>query len=252
MEYSFQFKPVDDSIKLLSLKEVAGDECSDMDLVNISAKIISIEEMQIVGKDKLKLANTLISDGTETMILELWEEQTSVATEAETYSMEKVRVRVRNGAKRLGTTKETVMHKIVDARLENVSCDKEETNKLASTKCIKIDNINSIEKLKSFKCVNCNKRLIQASAGLIVHCDKCDNTMRSSICEDGIWAKVVVSVNGENVHLVLFENTLRPFYEGKDPNLELLLQTLLLQDNLEITFNSETKIMSTIRSAPME
>ena len=120
-------------------------------------------------------------------------------------------------------------------------------------RCISGFTCNSIEKLESFKkCVNCNKRLIQASAGLIVHCDKCDNTMRSSICEDGIWAKVVVSVNGENVHLVLFENTLRPFYEGKDPNLELLSQTLLLQDNLEITFNSETKIVSAIRSAPME
>lgn len=121
-----------------------------MDLVNISTKIISIEEMQIVGKDKLKLANALISDGTETIILELWAARTNKCGNrkwkptAWTKSVF-VFAMVQKGLaqqRRLAVRRRTAREHFLLQR---------GNKQAASTKSIKIDNINSIEKLKTLR-----------------------------------------------------------------------------------------------------
>ena len=72
-EYSFQYSNEigTKNDQVISLKQVISDTCSNMDLVNVSIKVVVIEPLQIVGKDKWKLVNALVSDTTQTIMLQL-------------------------------------------------------------------------------------------------------------------------------------------------------------------------------------
>ncbi len=249
-EYSFQYSSEIDTKydQVISLKQVISDACSDMDLVNVSVKVVAIEPLQIVGKDKWKLVNALVSDTTQTIMLELWQDHTQAVQISKTYVMRNVRIRLRSGVKKLGTTKDTVIEETLNSELKKVHYETEngKAESMTPTKTITVCRIECVKKVETFrKCANCSSKIIQVSASPITFCDKCEATMRSADCSDGFWAKIVVKVNGEDVSLTIFEEILEPFLEGNAPSIDVLSQRLLLNTNdFVITYNPDTNIVS--------
>lgn len=249
LEYSFQFSDELSSKKsqTKTLKEVA-EQGLDMELVTVCVKVLTVEPVKIVGMDKLKLVNAVIADRSATVPLEIWENQVDAISCSGMYRMENLRVRNRNGVKMLGTTKETSVDQIANDDLQKLCCNSK-TVDVAPTRSVKVANINYIERLEEFKkCCNCKKKIIQASTtnSGIIRCDKCQCVMKSENCENGVWAKLVVIVDGENVQLILFEEVLKSFCKGKLPSVDQLHEKLLLESNLEITYNRNSKIVSSM------
>ena len=220
-----------------------------MDVVNVSVKVVAVEPAQVVGKDKWKLANALISDPTETIVLELWENHTEAVEISKTYIMRNVRVRLRSGVKKLGTTKDTIIEE-TRSELEKVHYETEDgksrAESLTQSKTIMVDRIEYVQKFETFKkCANCKMKIIHVSAKPTTFCDKCEGTMRSTDCDEGFWAKIVVKLDGKNLALTVYEEILKPFLEGNQPNIDTLTQRLLLNTGkFTITYNSDTNIVS--------
>ncbi len=196
-EYSFQYSNEigTKNDQVISLKQVISDTCSNMDLVSVSIKVVVIEPLQIVGKDKWKLVNALVSDTTQTVMLQLWQDHTQAVQILKTYVTRNVRIRLRSGVKKLGTTKDTVIEETLNSELNKVhyETDNGKAESMTPTKTITVCRIECVQKVETFrKCTNCNSKIIQVSASPITFCDKCEVTMRSANCSDGFWAKIVV------------------------------------------------------------
>ena len=71
---------------------------------------------------------------------------------------------------------------------------------------VNASNIHSVQPVETFiHCLNkyCSRRLLQPSAGKIVHCDRCGYTRRSSNCTKQVCAKIVVQLDsGEQIIII--------------------------------------------------
>ena len=74
--------------KWLSLKE-AIELCDPMTLVNIKAKVIDVEETQLISQKELKMAETIISDGKTTATLVLWEKDVTAVQKENAFNFNK-------------------------------------------------------------------------------------------------------------------------------------------------------------------
>ena len=107
--------------------------------------------------------------------------------------------------------------------------------------------IKSVEKVEVYSvCLQCSKKLLQATASLIVKCDRCKHSMILSNCQKRI--SVHFTVESQDVTtLTVFENILRSVIpEMGEISEEELIERLLLLNNVRITYNSVTLIVSYI------
>lgn len=63
-----------------------------MSLVNIKGKDLDVGETQLVSQKRLQTAESIISDGTTTASLTLWEKDIAAAQRGKAFSFEQVRV----------------------------------------------------------------------------------------------------------------------------------------------------------------
>ncbi|KAL9978583.1 hypothetical protein ACROYT_G016117 [Oculina patagonica] len=90
-EYSCQFQETAASIsnQWMSLKD-AIEQCEAMSLVNIKAKVLDVRETQLVSQKRLQMAESIISDGTTTAPLILWEKDIAPVQKGKAFNFEQV------------------------------------------------------------------------------------------------------------------------------------------------------------------
>ena len=167
-EYCFQYKNFDNQPPVVSLEDVV-EVCSPMDVVTVLGKLLSKSNTEIVGKDSLKLAKAILSDGTTAVKLELWEHLIDKVEEGRAYTLTSVRVREWDGKRKLSTTKECLITQNNDENLKRVSFDpSSQDNPLEDpNETIKVSNLYSVEDIQKFKqCINCSRKILQVDSGL--------------------------------------------------------------------------------------
>lgn len=120
-EYSFQFQETaaSRSNQWMSLKD-AIEQCEAMSLVNIKAKVLDVGEIQLVSQKRLQMAESIISDGTTTVPLILWEKDIAPVQKGKAFNFEQVRVRYRDEQKIFNTTKNTVVTENNETSLNSI------------------------------------------------------------------------------------------------------------------------------------
>lgn len=256
-EYCFQYKNFDNQPPVVSLEDVV-QVCSPMDVVTVSGKLLSKSNTEIVGKDSLKLAKAILSDGTTAVKLELWEHLIDKVEEGRAYTLTSVRVREWDGKRKLSTTKECLITQNNDENLKTVSFDpSSQDNPLEDpNETIKVSNLYSVEDIQKFKqCINCSRKILQVDSGLTLYCDRCGHSARAADCKTKVCAKVVINqeLDGKNnfLHLTLFQNVLEKIMTIDDDNIDKqsIGENLLLMDNVTLTYNRSNNIVNAIHFA---
>ena len=118
-----------------------------------------------------------------------------------------------------------------------------------------IEAVSEVTKFK--KCKKCAKRILQPSHR-VVHCDYCKKDMRFDKCPTSIYTAINIEVNandGKNeMELTIFEDVLRqlmgdPAMDAATVDPKTIADKLLFLDNVTITYNSITNIVTDIYSS---
>ena len=248
LEYDFQHRDFDNSATCL--KSVA-EKAVDMDVVNITAKVISKEsEATVVGASNLKKSECYIADESCTMKLILWEKNIEEVSVGEVYVFKSIRVRGEEAeSKVLNTTMETVIEEKVDSELKHlVVSEIPLPDSTSANSTLNVDLIHSVEELSRFKqCSHCSKKIIQDTCSLIVKCDHCGHVVRSSSCKVNVIVKFTVEKSDvpkdsddKFLRFVMFKEVLEKIVGGVE-NLQddCIFERLLSLKNFDIIFNAE-------------
>ena len=253
-EYSFQFKEsVPSHTQPVSIEDILS--CSnEWDNVTLSGKVVCVGDISTVGAKQLKVAETTFADSTGSIVVDIWEQHIPMIENGKVYRVTPVQVRSWAGKKKLSTTVRSVVTEIADETLSKVFVSEED---LKTVECnevtVKVSNIHSVQAIETFiHCLNkyCSRRILQPSAGKIVHCDRCGYTMRSSNCTRQVCAKIVTQLDsGEQINLTAFQSVLNRIFEGEISSLSEseVAEKLLLLEELIIRYNSETQIITELQ-----
>ena len=253
-EYSFQYSKSSAEPPFVPLQDVL-DKCASMDVVSVCGKILSKSKTETVGKDSLKLAKVLLTDGETEVKVDVWENFIEKLEEGSTYTLFSVRVREWNGERKLSTTKECTIVANNDDKLKAIPFDPNTPQSALEDlyETINVSNFSSIQDVQKFiQCINCFRKILQVDSGLIVHCDRCGHSARVDKCTTQICVKVVITqeIAGERTSLclTLFQNILEKLMSIDTNNFdkEVICETLLLLDNIIVTYNNNNKIITDI------
>lgn len=114
---------------------------------------------------------------------------------------------------------------------------------------VEVENIHTIETLEThLVCLKCSRKVLQAS-GLVVRCDRCGYTMRKSKCSKRLFATIVVKAEEKLINLKLFDDVLQGFFgDYQIMTEEQITEGLLLADNIRLTYNLDTHIVTKMAS----
>lgn len=146
---------------------------------------------------------------------------------------------------RLATLARSVIQSEEDEAISQIEIlDKDIDNQW---KTIVVTNIHSVEAVQAYLfCLNCSKRLLQASACNIMRCDKCRFTMRTVDCTKKNCVKLVFQIeDSQQLHLTAFQETLEPLIPNITTLSEMdIAEALLLLNNLKVSYSSDTSMIS--------
>lgn len=254
-EYSFQFKEsvMPSRTQPVSIEDILS-RTNEWENVTLSGKVVRVGEISTVGAKQLKLAETTFADSTGTIVVDIWEQHIPMIENGKVYRIAPVQVRSWAGKKKLSTTVRSIVTEIADDTLSKVFVSEEDLNTVDFNEVtVKVSNIHSVQAVETFiHCLNkyCSRRLLQPSAGKIVHCDRCGYTMRSSNCTKQVCAKIVIQLeSGEQVNLTAFQSVLNRIFEGEISSLSEtdVAEKLLLLEELTIRYNSDTQIITELQ-----
>ena len=222
--------------------------------VTLSGKVVRVGDISTVGAKQLKLAETTFADSTGSIVVDIWEQNIPMTENGKVYRVTPVQVRSWAGKKKLSTTVRSLVTEVADGTLSKVFLSEED---LKTVECnevtVKVSYIHSVQAVETFiHCLNkyCSRRILQPSAGKIVHCDRCGYTMRSSNCTRQVCAKIVIQLDsGEQINLTAFQSVLNRIFEGEISSLSEseVAEKLLLLEELIIRYNSETQIITELQ-----
>lgn len=243
-ECSFQFESLGDEATLRTLAEIMSDSES-MDLVNFSARVLQMDEIEITKVKRLRKVECLISDGSCAMKLVVWEGNIAMIEVKKAYTFQQVRFRVENNEKMLNTTIETTITPNEDEELNRVEESGCSSMSIIDSITVPIESIQEAVWIK--ECSNCHKRIIQNSAGSIIKCDYCNFRVRKEMCNSYLMVNVLVQNGEEKVRLTIFQNVLeKVFGTANMGNEEAVCELLLSLNDVTLTFNKKRKIVSKI------
>lgn len=229
----------------------------DMDIINLTAKVVfKEEEVEVVGSMKLKKSHCYIADESCSMKLILWQSHIEKVSLGDVYTFRNLRVRECNEEKGwvLNTTVDTLIEENGAAKLANVIVQnfaKEATAKLA---VMKVDSVHSIAELSRFKqCCYCSRKIKQDSCNFTVKCYQCSHIMRSKSCKVAVVVKFLVEKklacggHDEFLNFVMFQDNLEKIC-GPIDNIsdDEVLERLLRLENFEMSYNAENVVKDVI------
>ena len=225
---------------------------SDWNKVTICGKIVHMCDQELAGRNKLRLARATFADTTGTIVIDLWEENIAVIKIGTVYRIAPIQVRVWNEAKKLSTMRSSVVTPVTDTTISQLQIPEEQLKSGNETVTATVANIHTIEKVERFiACFNCAKRILQRTSSNVVHCDWCGHTTRISNCSQYVCAKLVLYVNGQQIHLTVFQDVLSNvikvdfarFSEAETAEM------LLLLNNLTVAYNANSRVVKELKAA---
>ena len=233
-EYAFQYAEVPEE------KQIATNEGKEWDRVSLKAKVIHKEEAIQVGSKKLKLAVATVADSTASIPLDTWEEHIQSIEIGKVYLMKPLQVRIWSNKKKLAIQKKTNITQIKeDQELNDVEIQTQET--------LMVKRFKRIQKFYKFsKCPDCSRRF-PVTYQDTVKCVQC-GTMRSDECSTGITAKIIVMDDQDNkLSVKMGDQVLAQLVDNiLNQDEQTLAQKLLFVENISITYNKDTLIVSKI------
>ena len=200
------------------------------------------EEAIQVGSKKLKLPVATVADLTASIPLDIFQ----CIEIRKVYLMESLQVRVWSNKKKLATQKKTNITQIKeDQELKDVEIQTQEATEPQET--IMLKGFKRIQKFdKCPKCPDCSKRL-PGMCQDTVKCDQC-GTMRGDECSTGITAKIIVKDDHDNkLSIKMGDQVLGQLIDNiLNQDEQTLAQKLLFVENVSITYNKDTFIVSKI------
>ena len=160
--------------------------------------------------------------------------------------MEPLQVRIWSNIKKLATQKKTNITQIEkDQELNDVEIQTQETTEPRET--IMVKRFKRIQKFDKFiKCPDCSRRL-PGTCQDTVTCEQC-GTMRSDECSTSITAKITVMDDQDNkLSVKMGDQVLGQLVDNiLNRDEQTLAQKLLFAENVSITYNKDTLIVSEI------
>ena len=114
---------------------------------------------------------------------------------------------------------------------------------------LNVPSFKTVEKVETLcHCLNCAKKLIQATASVLVQCDKCGHSMLMAKCKKSKCARVLVEIGDSTLHLVAFESTLQAIVPGDFGSFteNQLLEFLLLCKDFKLTYDPDSLFINDI------
>ena len=180
---------------------------------------------------------------TASILLDIWEEHIQSIEIGKVYLMEPLQVRHK---KKLATQKKTNIKQIQeDQELNDVEIQTQETTEQQET--IMVKRFKRIQKFDKFsKCPDCRRRL-PGTCQDTVKCEQC-GTMQSEECSTGITAKIIVMDDQDNkLSVKMGDQVLGQLVDNiLNQDEQTLAQKLLFVENVSITYNKDTLIVSKI------
>ncbi len=244
-EYCFQFKSMEQLVKMVTIKEIL-DLSDEWQIVSLCAKAIHVGEATVVGAKRLNLAQATFADVTGSILIDLWEDQIKLVEPGSVYRLTNLQVRVWAGEKKLSSTKESLFTSIANKDLQDVSVLQADVQSDV-IKAITVPYIDLVKKVEtSTHCCGCFRKLLQTTASKTARCDRCGSRMRLADCKKQLCADIVVSPSGGNpVILTVFQNVLETLITNLVKlNQDELSETLLSLENLKVTYNSKTLVVT--------
>ena len=247
-DYSFQFnEELKKTSPPLSVQSIIAN--ADVgDYVNTRVKVLSVGTPSTLPGKNLKVTVAKLADNTGTIDLDLWENNISTVKEGKVYSVNSVQVRQWVGKKKLSTVFSSTF--TLDSQ-DDIQASAEIQDQSDTTTTITIAKIHSVEKLECFlKCVKCARKVLQPTATLVVHCDRCGYFMRTVDCKKCRYATIVVEVDGRKpLFLTAFNEVFNKVVKDLETATDSkVCETLLLLDNITITYDNNSLIVSVIKT----
>lgn len=170
--------------KMFCIKQIIRKEAANVRCFNVNAKIISINEVETVGKspNQKQKRDVILGDGTGCITLVLWREKalTFEFEKNDIISVENVGTSVFNNKINLSQTSETVIKIINDDELENVEVVGFHKAETASVITSVTSNIIGVKDFKvTSPCVNCRNQITLENNGSqqepmdVIECSSC-------------------------------------------------------------------------------
>ena len=244
-KYAFQYAEVPEEKQIATNIIDKLNEGKEWDRVSLKAKVIHKEEAIQIGSKKLKLAVATVADSTASIPLDIWEEHIQSIEIGKVYLMEPLQVRIWSNKEKLATQKKTNITQIKED--QELNCRNSNTRNHRTTRNPHGETLQETQKFDKFsKCPDCSRHL-PGTCQDTVKCDQC-GTMRSDECSMGITAKMIVMDDQDNKLSVKMGNQVLAQLVDNILNQDeqTLAQKLLFVENVSITYNKDTLIVSKI------
>ena len=155
-----------------------------------------------------------------------------------------------NGAKELTTSPNSVISAIQDNKLKGITMEEPSEVPQEDELTVVVPFIKTVvEKVQQYPLsVHCSRKLLQATASVLVKCDRCKHTMVFANCNRRMSVHFTLQAQDEtDVTVTAFEQTLK-FIVPKvgEMSEEQLTEHLLLLNNITIKYSSSTLIVSAV------
>ena len=161
------------------------------------------------------------------------------------YTLTNLQVKVWSGKKKLSTIFRTVVQPFHDPVLSQIPTDSKEQE---AEETLQLSDVHSVQKIEKYlKCKHCNKKILQGTCTDVIQCERCSFTMRTTICEKSVTAKVVVLLGEQQLFLKIDEVVLtKMFGDVISIDDKTLAEKLLFLENFAVTYNIDTLLVSDI------
>ena len=154
------------------------------------------------------------------------------------YRIAPIQVRSWNGIKKLSTTPNSVITSVSDqAELTNLPIPEPTPDgEHSANGILNVPSIHSVHSVETFvHCINCGRRLLQATAAKFIQCQRYSAYMRTANCSKKLCARIVV-------HLTAFEDVLKEVFPDLATMSEASLAELILEmESVTITYDTTNR-----------
>ena len=241
------------------------ENLQDWTVVNVKGKLHGslsgvVDQSCKDGSIKQMLEGALFYDETGCIYMTLWEDATTIVSEAGLSShnipcltFDKVKVKVFIGSTYLSTTTETVISTCNESSLIDLRLPDRKVNAAEALDNISVDKIALVSNYSWFYvCQTCRKKLTDVSTIQNVRCSTCSTGQRIADCSTTFNIKIKPSDSSS--WYTMFERVLRrEFPDLEDSiNSEMLSELLLSLENIKMIVDKKTNVVKEIRRESVE
>lgn len=252
-EYNFQYIADENSgeettelCQILSTKECGAS-------VNVKGKIKKGDTPQTVGKKSLKMLKCVITDGTVSLPISIWQDEIDVIEDGCVYIFTNVTVKLYNQVKSLSTNfksnfvkkENDVMQHLDDSSAVAMLSEPTDTT-------VKVNRFRSVNIDKFKRCVECLAKFPPAIETKIVKCLRCAHRMRFEDCKQTVACRisVVVVVGDSTIVVTAFSEAFETILDIKDLcalSEDKIAERLLELERLKISFDNDNIVTKITR-----